>query len=80
MNRKNILHCLQVNFQNWHGNEPNIRNNMEPCAEMSVYHQQLHWSNVHCEKKNNNWLCQIRAGKIQAVDFLDLKKLFRCGN
>uniref|UniRef100_A0A674MM68 Mannose receptor, C type 1b n=1 Tax=Takifugu rubripes TaxID=31033 RepID=A0A674MM68_TAKRU len=50
-----------VNFQNWAENEPNNRNNMESCAEMSIYHQRWPWKDIHCEK-NNNWLCQIRAG------------------
>lgn len=70
MNREHIIHCFQVNFQNWDENEPNNRNNMESCAEMRIYRQHWPWNDIHCEKINN-WLCQIRAGKFHTMDSVD---------
>ncbi|XP_078029223.1 macrophage mannose receptor 1-like [Epinephelus lanceolatus] len=52
-----------VNFQHWKEGEPNNKNNVEACAEFSLYEQTWSgsWNDVQCEKYNK-WLCQIRAG------------------
>ncbi|XP_078144091.1 macrophage mannose receptor 1-like [Centroberyx gerrardi] len=52
-----------LNFQHWQSGEPNNQNNVESCAEFSIYNwdDDGSWNDVHCETYND-WLCQIRAG------------------
>lgn len=64
MNRKHILHWLQVNLQNWDN-----RNNMESYVEMTLYHKVGHWNDVHCEKINE-WMFQL-CWKISGMKFVD---------
>lgn len=70
MNRKHILHLLQVNFQKWRENKPNDRNNMKLCVEMMVFREMEWWNHLHCENINE-WMCQIPAGKFLALKFVD---------
>lgn len=70
-----ICFCLQVNFQHWKEGEPNNKNNVEACAEFSLYEQTWSgsWNDVQCEKYNK-WLCQIRAGKEWSFGYMDSKE------
>ncbi|XP_035526281.1 macrophage mannose receptor 1-like [Morone saxatilis] len=52
-----------VNYQHWRDGEPDIRTNVDSCAEMKIspwVYTNL-WRSKQCAKYNG-WLCQIRTG------------------
>lgn len=56
----------KVNFLHWQEGEPNNHNNDESCTEFRMYNsweESGSWNDVNCESYND-WLCQIRAGKV----------------
>uniref|UniRef100_A0A674P6A3 Mannose receptor, C type 1b n=1 Tax=Takifugu rubripes TaxID=31033 RepID=A0A674P6A3_TAKRU len=55
-----------VNFLHWQEGEPNNHNNDESCTEFRMHNsweESGSWNDVNCESYND-WLCQIRAGKV----------------
>uniref|UniRef100_A0A7N9AS74 Mannose receptor, C type 1b n=1 Tax=Mastacembelus armatus TaxID=205130 RepID=A0A7N9AS74_9TELE len=54
-----------LHFQHWEDGEPNNKNNVESCAELTLYRRDRSgsWNDVHCETFHG-WLCQIHAGKM----------------
>lgn len=70
-----VMVCFhsQLNFQHWQAGEPNNKNNVESCAQLSIHSQSDDgsWNDVHCERFSD-WLCQIRAGTAAKMSYLVL--------
>ncbi|MCI4377658.1 hypothetical protein PGIGA_G00205990 [Pangasianodon gigas] len=52
-----------TSYENWQDDEPNNYNNVENCAEMTLWwwSRTGAWNDLHCEDKKD-WFCQIRRG------------------
>ncbi|XP_053349941.1 macrophage mannose receptor 1-like isoform X2 [Clarias gariepinus] len=52
-----------TSYENWKDDEPNNLNDVENCAEITIWWwlKRGEWNDRHCEGKND-WICEIRKG------------------